>query len=89
MNKNMKQIGLTILCGTALFFSGCALFNEPAMVKSSQQTILNKYPQSSIANLPDNSFKFIVVETNGVIHYVETMNNFNSEITIDTILINK
>ena len=88
MNKNMKKITkLIILCGTLISLSGCVLFNEPAMVAKSQQTITNKYPQSSIVSLPDNSFKFIVRDTNNAVHYVETMNNFNSEITEDIILL--
>lgn len=83
----MKKISLAMLCGTILLFSGCVLFNEPAMIEKSKQTIENKYPKSSVVSLPDNAFKFIVRDTNNAVHYVETMSDFNNEITEDITLL--
>ena len=63
-----------------VFLAGCGLNGTECF-----NSVREKYPNSTIINVPDSNYTFIVKDNN-YIRYVKTMNMTNTNITSDVIL---
>lgn len=71
------------IAGIVLCFVGMIVsINAPGSNKvKCLQTVTNTYPNDSVYLVPDKSYYFIVVKTNGEVLLVKTMNLSNTDIT--------
>ena len=83
MIKISKKIIIGIcICMFSFGLNGC----DRSDTFKCHQSVADKYPNAIIKRLPNNKYKFIVIEKSGNINYVETMNITNTDITEDVIL---
>lgn len=70
----MKYLALLIL----FVFIGCGYSPHGA-----HESVYNKYPNSKIANIPGENYRFVVKTDSGEIRYIEVMNITNLKISQD------
>lgn len=73
----MKKLFMGLVIAVAIL-TGCG-YNESGCYQSVQ----TKYPNTRIIQLPTEDYKFIVLVDSNKIRYIETMNEFNTDISLD------
>lgn len=75
----MSKLLLSLFVVLSFLITGCGISPITA-----RQTVVETYPEADIINIPGQSYKFIVRDTNGSIWWVETMNSLNDKISNKT-----
>lgn len=79
----MKKINLFALLLIAIAFTSCGDgFNSVKCLNSVQEA----YPNSEVFQIPKFDYKFIVVDSNGTVTYVETLNADDAKISAKAII---